>query len=292
MTYILTLAHKDASIEIVGGKGMSLSKMLLAGLPVPDGFHVTTGAYRAFIAANNIQTKIIGLLQGVTAADAIGLERASKQIGILFEQGEIPPEVKTAIRAAYAGLDNAPVAVRSSATAEDLPDASFAGQQDTYLNIHGENEVLSHIKQCWASLWTARAISYRLTHHINQETAALAVVVQKLVFSDASGVMFTMNPVSGKRSEAIINAAWGLGEAVVSNLVTPDTIVMDKNTGRIVTYEAAEKEIMTVRTPKGTGRNPGRAAAQKETHPYRAAGCSVNCTRQKGGAILSNADGH
>ncbi len=148
------------------------------------------------------------------------------------------------------------MAVRSSATAEDLPDASFAGQQETYLNIQGENEVLDAVKRCWVSLWTARAIAYRVKNGIKQEIVALAVVVQKLAFSDASGVMFTLNPINGRRSEMIVNAAWGLGESVVSSLVTPDTIVVDKNAERIVSYEAANKEIMTVRTSDGTEEIP------------------------------------
>ncbi len=148
MTYILPLAHKDASIEMTGSKGMSLSKMLLAGLPVPDGFHVTTEAYRAFVAANQMGAKIIGLLAGIAAPDTAGLERVSKEILMLFERGEMPSEVKSEIASAYAGLENAAVAVRSSATAEDLPDASFAGQQDSYLNIRGEKES-SIMRQCF-----------------------------------------------------------------------------------------------------------------------------------------------
>ena len=168
----------------------------------------------------------------------------------------MPQEVSDAIKTAYAGLGNIAVAVRSSATAEDLPDASFAGQQETYLNIQGENEVLDAVKRCWVSLWTARAIAYRVKNGIKQEIVALAVVVQKLAFSDASGVMFTLNPINGRRSEMIVNAAWGLGESVVSSLVTPDTIVVDKNAERIVSYEAANKEIMTVRTSDGTEEIP------------------------------------
>lgn len=175
---------------------------------------------------------------------------------MLFHNGEMPQEVSDAIKTAYAGLGNIAVAVRSSATAEDLPDASFAGQQETYLNIQGENEVLDAVKRCWASLWTARAIAYRVKNDIKQEIVALAVVVQKLAFSDASGVMFTLNPINGRRSEMIVNAAWGLGESVVSSLVTPDTIVVDKDAERIVSYEVANKEIMTVRNSDGTEEIP------------------------------------
>lgn len=235
---------------------MSLSKLLTAGIPVPDGFHVTTASYQTFVEMNHIQPKINKLLDSIDSNNTSQLEDVSKQIGVLFHNGAMPQEVSDAIKTAYAGLGNISVAIRSSATAEDLPGASFAGQQDTYLNIQGENEVLAAVKRCWASLWTARAIAYRVKNDIKQETVALAVVVQKLAFSDASGVMFTLNPINGRRSEMIINAAWGLGEAVVSSLVTPDTIVMDKNAERMVSYEVANKEIMTVRTSSGTEEIP------------------------------------
>jgi pyruvate,water dikinase len=254
--YILPLAHKQATLEMVGGKGMSLSKLLTAGIPVPDGFHVTTASYQIFIEMNHIQPQINQLLAGIDSNNTSQLEDVSKQIGALFHNGAMPQEVSAAIKTAYTGLGNIAVAIRSSATAEDLPDASFAGQQDTYLNIQGENEVLAAVKRCWASLWTARAIAYRMKSGIKQEGVALAVVVQKLAFSDASGVMFTLNPINGRRSEMIINAAWGLGEAVVSSLVTPDSITVDKNTERIVSYEGANKEIMTVRTSNGTEEIP------------------------------------
>lgn len=254
--YILPLAHEQATIEMVGGKGMSLSKLLTEGIPVPDGFHVTTASYQTFVEMNHIQPKINKLLDGIDSNNTSQLEDVSKQMGALFHNGAMPQEVSDAIKTAYAGLGNIPVAIRSSATAEDLPDASFAGQQDTYLNIQGENEVLAAVKRCWASMWTARAIAYRVKNDIKQEAVALAVVVQKLVFSDASGVMFTLNPINGRRSEMIINAAWGLGEAVVSSLVTPDTIAVDKNAERMVSYEVANKEIMTVRTSNGTEEIP------------------------------------
>jgi pyruvate,water dikinase len=252
MTYILPLKHKQATLEMVGGKGMSLSKLVTAGIPVPDGFHVTIAAYQNFVKANHIQPHINKQLDCIDFNNTKLLEDVSRQIGMLFHEGKIPQEVAAAIKTAYAGLGSVAVAVRSSATAEDLPDASFAGQQETYLNIQGENEVIAAIKRCWASLWTARAIVYRMKNNIRQEGVALAVVVQKLAFSDASGVMFTLNPLNGRRGEMIINAAWGLGESVVSSLVIPDTIVVDKKAQRIVSYQAASKEIMTVRTSYGT----------------------------------------
>nr|WP_288824398.1 PEP/pyruvate-binding domain-containing protein [uncultured Clostridium sp.] len=250
--YILPLAHKQATLEAVGGKGMSLSKLLTAGIPVPDGFHVTTVSYRNFVEMNHIQPHINRLLASIDFNNTSQLDDVSAHIGMLFHNGIMPQAVSDAIKTAYAGLGSIAVAVRSSATAEDLPDASFAGQQDTYLNIQGESEVLDAVKRCWASLWTARAIAYRVKKDIKQELVALAVVVQKLALSDASGVMFTRNPINGRQSELIINAAWGLGEAVVSSFVSPDTIVMDKKSDRIISYDTADKEIMTVRTSDGT----------------------------------------
>jgi len=262
--FILTLADPDATLENVGGKGMSLAKMLTAGLPVPGGFHVTTEAYRRFVAANGIQTRILNELEGIDPADLDALEAASRRICGLFAEGQTPPEIGAAVTAAYAALKDAPVAVRSSATAEDLPGASFAGQQETYLNIRGSDAVLAAVKKCWASLWTARAIAYRLKNTIDQETVALAVVVQELVVADAAGIMFTANPVNGKRDELVINAAWGLGEAVVSGAVTPDTITVQKATGRVLRREIAEKSLMTVRTAQGTSDVPVPESQQKK----------------------------
>ena len=251
-SYVLALADPDATLENVGGKGMSLAKMLSAGLPVPGGFHVTTAAYRRFVADNRLQTRIARELEGIDPADPAALDTVSRRIGALFAAGETPAEIADAVTAAYADLKDAPVAVRSSATAEDLPGASFAGQQETYLNIRGAAAVLEAVKRCWASLWTARAIAYRLNNRIDQDTVALAVVVQELVFAEAAGIMFTANPVSGKRDELVINAAWGLGEAVVSGAVTPDTLTVQKATGRVLRREIAEKSVMTVRTEQGT----------------------------------------
>ena len=262
--YTLPLEHKQATLELVGGKGMSLSTLLTAGIPVPDGFHVTTASYRIFVEKNHIQPHINELLDGIDHSNISQLEDVSAQIRVLFHDGAMPQQVSDEIKTAYAKLGNIAVAIRSSATAEDLPDASFAGQQDTYLNIKGEMEVLAAVKRCWASLWTARAVAYRMKNDIKQELVALAVVVQKLAFSDASGVMFTLNPINGRRSELMINAAWGLGEAVVSSLVTPDAIVVDKNTEKIAMYEEAIKEIMTVRTAEGTEEIPVPEPLQKK----------------------------
>ena len=195
--FILPLDDPRADLDTVGGKGMSLARMLGAGLPVPGGFHITTEAYRSFVSANALQERILSALAGVEASDPAGLEAASQTIAAWFAEGPIPEALAAEIASAYAAMRNAPVAVRSSATAEDLPGASFAGQQETYLNITGQAEVLAAVKKCWASLWTARAMAYRLKNAISQETVALAVVVQELAAADAAGILFTANPLNG-----------------------------------------------------------------------------------------------
>ena len=262
--YVLNLSANEATLEIAGGKGLSLARLSRAGLPVPGGFHITTEAYRRFISENDIQPRLLQAFKEVDLSDPVALEPVAQHIMGLFAGGQIPTEVARVISKAYFELCNAQssiekqkyVAVRSSATAEDLPEASFAGQQDTFLNIRGEQAVLDAVKRCWASLWTARAMVYRARQNIEPNDVALAVVIQELVFAEAAGVMFTANPVSGRRDELMITAAWGLGEAIVSGAVTPDTITVNKSKGRIVQRETAEKLVMTVRTDSGTREQP------------------------------------
>ena len=256
--YTLPLNDDRADLETVGGKGASLARLTRAGLPVPGGFHVTTLAYRQFVAENGLQGQILAALEKVDALQPSTLEEASQVIMKLFAGAQIPPELAGAILQAYAalpGVDPA-VAVRSSATAEDLPEASFAGQQETYLNVSGSAAVLDAVKKCWASLWTARAIAYRLRQGIPPEGVALAVVVQVLIPAEAAGIMFTADPVTGQRGQAMISAAWGLGEAIVGGLVTPDTITVDKESGRILSQQVADKKVMTARVDGGTREQP------------------------------------
>jgi phosphohistidine swiveling domain-containing protein len=246
--YILTLSDSRATLALTGGKGANLARLSRAGLPVPDGFHVTTAAYLDFVAENRLQERVLSALAPVDPARYSTLEAASQAIHELFQQAAMPAVIAQAIRRAYAGLPGQEplVAVRSSATAEDLPGLSFAGQQETYLNIHGAASVLESVKSCWASLWTARAIGYRAQHAILPEDISLAVVVQMLVRAEASGVMFTANPANGRRDQVIITAAWGLGEAIVGGLVTPDTLIVDKATGQVIERQTARKEVQTV----------------------------------------------
>ncbi|MEV0345211.1 PEP/pyruvate-binding domain-containing protein [Nonomuraea sp. NPDC050680] len=242
MRVLLPLDDAAADLATAGGKGASLARLTRAGLPVPDGFHITTEAYRAFAA--DFRDRI---LDAAAAGDAAG-------IAALFAGHDMPAAVAAQIRAAYEAMgDDVPVAVRSSATAEDLPGMSFAGQQDTYLNIRGD-ALLDAVKRCWASLWNARAIAYREQNGVPHDDVALAVVVQELVDADAAGVMFTANPVNGARDEIVINASWGLGEAVVGGQVTPDTVVVRH--GAVAESRIGDKSVMTVRTPSGTHEEP------------------------------------
>jgi phosphohistidine swiveling domain-containing protein len=256
--YVLPLAGPGATLETVGGKGASLARLVAAGLPVPDGFHVTTAAYRRFVTENDLQSGILAALEPVDSSQPATLEAASTAIRALFAGAQIPPDVAGAIALAYAalaGLDPF-VAVRSSATAEDLPEASFAGQQDTFLNVEGYGEVLEAVKRCWASLWTARAIGYRVRQGIGAEGLSLAVVVQTLVPAETAGILFTANPVTGRRDQAMISAAWGLGEAVVGGLVTPDAITVDKASGAMLEHQIGDKQVMTARVNGGTEEQP------------------------------------
>lgn len=257
---ILSLSDPQATLESVGGKGMSLAKMINAGFPVPGGFHITTQAYRQFVTANNLQIKILAALQKVDVLFPASLETTCATIGKFFTDAFIPEEIMQAIQDAYLSLGESqlelPVAVRSSATAEDLPEASFAGQQETYLNIRGQTALLEAIKKCWASLWTARAIAYRIKNNIDQNTVALAIVVQEMVNAEFAGILFTANPINGRRDEMVINASWGLGEAIVGGLVSPDAILANKATGKVKTMQVAEKNVITVSTKEGTREQP------------------------------------
>ena len=265
-TLILKLESLDATLELVGGKGASLARMEMADLPVPPGFHITTQVYRGFINENHLAEEILAAARQAREDDPATLETTSAQIQSIIMRGVISDHLATGIRGAYGelGSDDPPVAVRSSATAEDLPDMSFAGQQETYLNLRGADQVLEAVKRCWASLWTARAIGYRIRNNIPSEDIALAVIVQQLVPADAAGILFTANPVTGVRDQIVVNAAWGLGEAIVGGHVTPDTFVVDKQTGALESQEIADKEVITVQSPKGTREEPVSSEKRKQ----------------------------
>jgi rifampicin phosphotransferase len=252
-------------IALAGGKGANLGELSRAGLPVPPGFLITIEAYDAFVKSNEFGVAIAELASAPRADDPAAFEEAAGRIHDLFAGGKVPTKMAEEVRAAYDKLgEETAVAVRSSATAEDLSGASFAGQQETYLNVRGADALLEAIKDCWASLWTARAMAYRARQGIDPTTVSLAVVVQRMVESEAAGVLFTANPANGRRSEAVISAAWGLGEAVVSGSVTPDSIVVSKGSGRVISRETADKEVMTVYAEGGTEERPVPEARRRE----------------------------
>jgi pyruvate,water dikinase len=242
---IIPFNSAEATLKSAGGKGANLARLTRAGFPVPPGLIISTDAYRAFVAANGLEAIIQAALENRSAEDASGLEQASAAIRAAFSAGKVPADVAADIRGAYAEFEAAPVAVRSSATAEDLPDLSFAGQQDTYLNVIGQDQWLEAVVNCWSSLWTARAIGYRLRNGVSQHGASLAVVVQQMVPSVVSGVLFTANPLSGLLSESVIDATFGLGEALVSGQVEPDHFVATSRSGEITRRTLGAKQIST-----------------------------------------------
>ncbi len=258
MSAILWLDQISKSdLLLVGGKGANLGEMSKAGFPVPRGFCITTSAYRRQIEETIIGRNLPGLLAGPR-------ETLSEALGPLFLNTSILPEIETEIRDAYRRIgEGARVAVRSSATAEDLPEASFAGQQETFLGISGVEALLLAVRRCWASLWSSRAIHYREKQGINHASVGLAVVVQEMVAADVAGVMFTVNPVTGAADEAVITASYGLGEAVVSGLVIPDTYVVSKQRLTISKRESGRKESKVVQEGQGTVVIPMPAAEQE-----------------------------
>ncbi|MCE7988535.1 MAG: hypothetical protein DYG89_45840 [Caldilinea sp. CFX5] len=262
--FILPFGSPNTTLAVVGGKGASLSRLAQTGFPVPPGFLVTTAAYKRFVQSNNLQAQIMTLIDDMSQST----EDVSTAIRQRFDQGSTPPEVAVAIEQAYTELTGVngeamSLAVRSSATAEDLPGASFAGQQESYLNVQGAEALLQAVKQCWSSLWTARALEYRTRQAIDPASVSLAVVVQVMVSAEAAGIMFTANPISGVRDEIVISAAWGLGEAIVGGVVTPDSIVADKTTGAIKAITVAEKTVMTAPTRDGTEERSVPVAKQR-----------------------------
>ncbi|USH00049.1 hypothetical protein K1720_00745 [Thermococcus argininiproducens] len=237
-------------LSIVGGKGANLGELVSIGIRVPEGFVVTSTAFKNFMYESNIWDKIQRLLRetkSITKPSEI--KETAEKIQEMIVSTELDKDLEREIIEAYEKLceikkeKNTKVAIRSSATAEDLPSASFAGMQDTYLYVSTPESVIKHVKKCWASLYTPRAIVYRNQMNIPHENVYMAVVVQAMVRSKAAGVMFTVNPITGNENEIVIEGSWGLGEAVVSGRVIPDHFVVDKNTKRIIKKQIAEKTI-------------------------------------------------
>jgi len=256
-----------SDVGLVGGKGANLGEMTNARLPVPYGFVVTSNAYFTFIKEAHLQEKIKQLLTNINYENSNELNQASVHIQNLILNADMPEKIGKEIISFYQdltlkeekyfshnvsiidqarhqlkGLYRPPlVAVRSSATAEDLPQASFAGQQETYLNIKGEAHLLKKVKECWASLFNARAIYYRYNQGFDHFKVGLAAVVQRMVQSEKSGIAFSVHPVTEDRNQMIIEGSWGLGEAIVSGQITPDSYVVEKDTNTIIDTNTAEK---------------------------------------------------
>jgi pyruvate,water dikinase len=246
-------------VNIVGGKGANLGQLTKFGLPVPPGFCITAQAYNEFIEYADLTKEITSLIDDLDVENTDALNEAGKKIRESILAAEIKPVIREEIIAAYnefaskITVQEPLVAVRSSATAEDLPDASFAGQQETFLYVFGEEALITYVKKCWASLWHSRAIYYRSKHGYDHLKVALSVVVQKMINSSKSGVMFTANPINNSTEQIMINASWGLGEAVVSGLVTPDEYVVDKKARKVLERHIATKNMMVVQNDDRLG---------------------------------------
>jgi pyruvate,water dikinase len=249
---------RKTDVPIVGGKNASLGEMINAKMPVPPGFAVTAYAYEKFIVETRIAEMIYKIIKETVTDlnDPAQYAAASEKIRELIEKTQMPKTIKDAVKSAYnklnstLGMKDAFVAVRSSATAEDLPDASFAGQQETFLNVRGVGDLLDKIMKCWSSLFTPRAIFYRNEKGFAHEKVFISVGVQKMVNSRAAGVMFTLNPVTGNTDELVIEGNYGLGETVVSGVVNPDDFVVDKKTLKITERRISKKTIQYIRDSK------------------------------------------
>lgn len=255
--YVLPFEQCDlSSIDRVGGKCASLGELLKADIPVPPGFAVTTDAYLAFLNENHLKSSITDRLEKLDPSEIDEIERVSNDIRNWIENASINESTQDIIAENYRNLSRAtrcpavPVAVRSSATAEDLPDASFAGQQETYLWVRGIDDVLDKIRKCWSSLFTPRAISYRMKMGFDHSQVLISVAVQKMVKSFTAGVMFTLNPCTGDVATVVIDSNWGFGESVVSGEVTPDSFQVNKITMEITKKNICEKDIYYTTDPE------------------------------------------
>ncbi len=266
MTYTIRMEAVTKENKKVGGKGANLGEMIHAGLPIPPGFVVTTDAYDSFLAANVLKGKIDAEMENLDSDDPESVKEVAGKVQDLIMNGKVSPEVEKAIKDAYQELSVGKevmqvggkaldlvkagrecfVAVRSSATAEDMAEASFAGQMKTILNVFGADNLVNAVRECWASIYTPRAIFYRKTHNITADIS-MGVIVQKMINSDKSGVIFTVDPTTNDLSKIMIEAAWGLGESVVSGVVSPDIYILDKQTGDILSKRVSNKKTFRTR---------------------------------------------
>ena len=266
MAFVITLTEA-AGAGTVGGKAASLGELARAGVAVPSGFAVTTGAFAAAMAAVDADGTLRAGIEALPADDVAQIARAAARFRAIVAQAPLPSEVATAVEAGYAALgggasgDAAPdVAVRSSATVEDSAEASFAGLQDTYLGVSGAAAVLGYVRRCWASMYNDESVAYRRRLGLPEAGVAMAVVVQRMVAPRAAGVMFTRSPVTGDRSVVAIEGTWGLGSALVSGDVTPDSWVISKVTGEITARRVSPKAKVHRYDPGGGAAGPGGQA--------------------------------
>lgn len=243
------LGRADAGIA--GGKGASLGEMTKAGIPVPPGFVVLAGAFEQFLDESELNAEIEAILETVEQKNMNSVEMASEKIRSLIMSANFPEDIAMAVRSSFLELDAELVAVRSSATAEDGSSASWAGELESYLNTTAES-LLENVRKCWASLFTPRAIFYRIEKEMHKEAVSVAVVVQKMVQSEVSGITFTVHPVTQDHNQMVIEAGFGLGEAIVGGMITPDNYVINKTDLSIEDIYISEQEMMIVRSKSGT----------------------------------------
>lgn len=246
-----TLSKVD--VHIAGGKGASLGEMTQAGIPVPSGFVVVRDAFDKFLEETGLIAEVRSELEKVNYDDVASVERASRVLHDLIYDARFPEDLEVEILNAFDSLGAEFVAVRSSATAEDGADASWAGELESYLNTPREI-LLGNVKKCWASLFTPRAIVYRNEKGMRNTHVSVAVVVQKMVQSDVAGISFTVHPVTKDHDQMIIEACWGLGEMIVGGMVTPDSYIVQKSSGEIIDIYQADQEMMLVRGQEGNER--------------------------------------
>jgi pyruvate,water dikinase len=249
-SFILWLDEiKNLDIELLGGKAKGLVELTQHNFPVPPGLVITSKSYEYFIEKTGIKQYLNDTVKKISSLKPAEIEKISEEILRKFEVTDIPDDLKDLIEQSYIelgkklGIENPRVAVRSSATLEDVAEASFAGIQDTYLNIQGIEELLKHVKMVWASIWTAKALIYRESLGLDHRKVSIAVIVQKMVNSKSSGVMFTVHPATGETNKIVIESSWGLGELIVGGIVTPDSFVLDKNTLNIIERRISAKKI-------------------------------------------------
>jgi pyruvate,water dikinase len=254
MNFIKTFSQiSKKDVKQAGGKGASLGEMASAGLPVPLGFVILAGAFDRFLRENELPADVGAILKKVNHKDINSVDKASAEIRRMILDEDMPKDLQTDIVSAFKKLNTKLVAVRSSATAEDSQVASWAGELETYLNIN-ENRLIASVKKCWASLFTPRAIFYRIEKRLHKQRVSVAVVVQKMVQSEISGVCFTVHPVTEDRNQMVIEAVFGLGESIVGGQVTPDSYIVRKQPLKIFDVSVNKQPFAIVKTATGTSR--------------------------------------